>query len=243
MTVGQIAVPIARALSQMAAHPAVLSLSVTATYPVATAELLVDVGLPSRWKAEGASPNGVRAVEPVTVLFCVGFPATAPRFFLRPDFDRSHPHIQPRSAVGLPEPCISAVAPDELVRARGIHGLLDQLALWLERAARVELIAPTQGWEPTRRDHIDDIVVVDTEWLPTLPKRDAETRVSVLSPPPIVQKITLSSSAATSPAAARTIAIERRASMSFLPSTRTATLSPCPCIGSGKTPRASAISL
>jgi len=69
------------------------------------------------------------------------------------------------------------VAPDELLRARGIHGLLDQLALWVERAARVELIAPTQGWEPTRRDHIDDLVVVDSAWLSTLPNRDAETRV------------------------------------------------------------------
>lgn len=172
-----IAVPVARALNQMAAHPAVRSLRVMATEPVATVELLIDAGLPSRWKAEGASPNGVRAEEPVTVRFGAGFPAAAPRFYLRSDFDRSHPHIQPRSAIGLPEPCISAVSPDELLRARGIHGLLDQLALWLERAARVELIAPTQGWEPTRRDHIDDIVVVDTGWLPTLPKRDAETRI------------------------------------------------------------------
>lgn len=170
------AVAVARALNQMAAHPAVRSVRVTATEPVTTAQMLVDAGLPSRWKADGASPNGVRAEEPITVRFGAGFPATAPRFFLRPDFDRSHPHIQPRSAIGLPEPCISAVAPEELLRARGIHGLLDQLALWLERAARVELIAPTQGWEPTRRDCFDDIVVVDTAWLPTLPKRDAETR-------------------------------------------------------------------
>lgn len=177
MDLRRIAVPVARALYQMVAHPAVRSLRIIATEPATTAELLVDAGLPSRWKADGASPNGVRAEEPITVHFGAGFPATAPHFYLRPDFDRSHPHIQPRSAIGLPEPCISAVAPDELVRARGIHGLLDQLALWLDRAARVELIAPTQGWEPTRRDHIDDIVVVDTAWLPTLPKRDAETRI------------------------------------------------------------------
>jgi len=161
----------------MAAHPAITSVSVTATKPVTTAELVVDARLPSRWKAEGASPNGVRAAEPITVLFDDGFPASAPRFYLRPDFDRSHPHIQPRSAVGFPEPCISAVAPAELLQARGIHGLLDQLVLWLERAARVELIAPTQGWEPARRDHIDDIIVVDSTWLTSLPKRDAETRV------------------------------------------------------------------
>ena len=177
MAFAPIPVPVARALKQMAAHPAIISFRVTATDPVMTAELLVDACLPSRWKAEGASPNGVRAAEPVTVLFGVGFPATAPRFYLRPDFDRSHPHIQPGSAVGLPEPCISAVAPAEMLRARGIYGLLDQLTLWLERAARVELIAPTQGWEPTRRDRIDDIVVVDTAWLGTLPKREAETRI------------------------------------------------------------------
>lgn len=177
MGAAAISVPVARAVRQMAAHPAVVSVGILSSGTTTVAELQLDARLPSRWKAEGNSPNGVRAVEPVSVHFGPRFPATAPRFFLRPDFDRSHPHIQPLSAIGLPEPCFSAVAPDELLRARGIHGLLDQLALWLERAARVELIAPTQGWEPTRRDHIDDLVVVDSAWLSTLPKRDAETRV------------------------------------------------------------------
>lgn len=168
---------IARALQQIAAHPAVRSLRVIATEPETIVEFLIDAGLPSRWRAAGQSPNHVRAVEPVTARFGSGFPAAAPRFFLRDDFDRSHPHIQPRSAVGLPEPCISAVSLDELLRARGVHGLLDQLVLWLERAARVELIAPIHGWEPTRRDHIDDIVVAAAGWLTALPRRDAETRV------------------------------------------------------------------
>jgi len=172
-----IPIAVVRALRQMSTHPSVISLQVTEAGPTSFAVLQLDTRLPSRWLAEGRSPNGVRATEPVTVRFDPSFPATAPRFFLRPDFDRSHPHIQPRPASQPPEPCLAAVSTDEVQRAQGVHGLLDQLALWLERAARVELIEPKQGWEPTRRDHIDDIIVADAGWLAKLPKRDAETRV------------------------------------------------------------------
>lgn len=177
MTATGMPLSVVRALRQMATHPAVTSLRVAETGAATHAVLQLNARLPSRWQAEGRSPNGVCAVEPVTVRFDANFPATAPRFFLRPDFDRSHPHLQPRPGGQLPEPCLAAVSTDELQRAQGVHGLVDQLALWLERAARVELIAPTQGWEPSRRDHVDDIIVADAEWLPTLPKRDAETRI------------------------------------------------------------------
>jgi Prokaryotic E2 family A len=170
-------IPVARALRQMATHPAVRSLSVTdhGLDTIVTVQLAVQ--LPSRWQALGASPNGVRSVEPITARFDPNFPAAPPRFFLRPDFDRSHPHIQPRPGNELPEPCLSAAPIAELYLARGVHGLLDQLVLWLERAARLELIAFEQGWEPTRRDHLDDIVVADANWLYTLPRRHGEAQV------------------------------------------------------------------
>jgi len=59
------------------------------------------------------------------------------------------------------------------MRSRGIWGLIDQLALWLERAARVQLIDPKQGWEPVRRDSIDDVVVTDSDLLREAVRREA----------------------------------------------------------------------
>jgi hypothetical protein len=47
------------------------------------------------------------------------------------------------------------------MRSQGVSALVDQLSLWLERAARIQLIDPTQGWEPIRRDFVDDIMVAD----------------------------------------------------------------------------------
>ena len=162
MTVVAIGLSVARTLRQIGAHPRVLSVK---PRPDLSSEMFVadvemDAGLPSRWRADGQSPNGVRAVEVVTAIFLRDFPATAPRFFLRKDFDRSHPHLQPVT-LGLPEPCLLNGSTSELMRSQGVCALVDQLSLWLERAARLQLIDPTQGWEPVRRDLIDDIIVAD----------------------------------------------------------------------------------
>jgi len=97
MTVVAIGLSVARAMRQIGAHPRVLSVK---PRPDLSSEMFVadvemDAGLPSRWRADGQSPNGVRSVEVVTAIFLRDFPATAPRFFLRKDFDRSHPHLQP----------------------------------------------------------------------------------------------------------------------------------------------------
>ena len=165
---------VARALRQVGGHPAVRHVEVVSVGEATEAVVEVRVQLGSRWQAAGASPNGVRGIEPVTMRFDRAFPVTAPKFLLRADFNRAHPHLQPRPDDDPPEPCLTAGSPAELMRSRGMHGLVDQLVLWLERAARVELIAPQQGWEPTRRDQIDDIVVLDGEWLRQLPGRESE---------------------------------------------------------------------
>jgi Prokaryotic E2 family A/ThiF family len=161
---GEAAIPIAilRALRHLEAHPRILSAKPVPALSseVFVAEIEVDSALPSRWRAAGQSPNGVKSVETVAVIFPPEFPAAAPRFFLRADFDRSHPHLQP-VVHGLPEPCLLNGSTSELMRSQGICALADQLALWLERAARVQLIDPVQGWEPVRRDHIDDIIIAD----------------------------------------------------------------------------------
>src|SRR5579862_3149753 len=119
---GEAAIPIAilRALRQLEAHPRILRAKSAPglTGDLFMAEVDVDSGLPSRWRADGQSPNGVRAVETVTTIFPPDFPAAAPKFFLRVDFDRSHPHLQP-VVHGLPEPCLLNGSTSELMRSRG----------------------------------------------------------------------------------------------------------------------------
>jgi len=63
-------------------------------------------------------------------------------------------------------------SPLELIRSRGIVGLVDQLAEWIERAAMVRLIDPRHGWEPTRRDGVDDLVILDSAWVRGLQERE-----------------------------------------------------------------------
>jgi hypothetical protein len=128
--------------------------------------------LPNSWRATGESPSGVRAVEPVTFFFGPNYPLSAPLIRLRQDFNRDHPHLLPSDPADPPEPCLIAGSPRELLRTHGILGLVEQLAEWLERAAFVQLIDPNQGWEPTRRDHIQDVVIADSRWLTELPTRE-----------------------------------------------------------------------
>lgn len=132
----------------------------------------VDTGLGSRWQAEGASPNGVFAVEPVTIQFSEHYPNRCPEVALRHDFDRSHPHLLPGSPDQPPRPCYIDGHPHDFLRLRGMHGVMSQLASWLEKAAAAELIDPSQGWEPVRRDRLDDYVEVDADTLRALVTKD-----------------------------------------------------------------------
>jgi hypothetical protein len=167
-------IAIARALRLIRAHDAVVSVVVekeTAGGVLATVEIKTE--LPSEWRAAGKSPSGVRKIEPVTFRFGPRYPIQPPDIRLRADFDHSHPHLQPGSADELPEPCLFAGSPRELLRLRGILGLVEQLADWLDKAATLDLIDPKQGWEPVRRDHIEDVIVSDGAWLKSLARTDA----------------------------------------------------------------------
>ncbi|HLY65727.1 MAG TPA: hypothetical protein VKU60_09345, partial [Chloroflexota bacterium] len=128
-------------------------------------EVGVRVALPNAWNADGASPTGVRVVEPVAFVFPQEYPLRAPRLFLRRDFDRSLAHVQPGSLKNSPEPCIVDGLLSELLQERGLFGILEQLALWLENAALGRLIDPAQGWEPVRRDTLHDTIVADSAHL------------------------------------------------------------------------------
>lgn len=173
---GALEQPVLRALRLIEAHPAVVQVTAVRSTPDdgfirATVEIRTEMA--NGWRAAGVSPSGVREVEPVSFTFSKSFPLFAPRITLRTDFNRSHPHLQPSSLEHDPEPCLVAGSPRELMRLRGMEGLLEQLVLWLDKAATAELIDPKQGWEPVRRDYLDDLIVADASWLTSLPTLDS----------------------------------------------------------------------
>lgn len=121
--------------------------------------------MPFKYRAVGRSPNDVRNTETVTVHFRPDYPWSAPRFYLRDDFDRQLPHIQPGRKSRPPEPCLVDGLLDEYFYEAGLLALVEQLCDWLEKAAKQQLINRTQGWEPTLRHQLLDEFVADAEHL------------------------------------------------------------------------------
>lgn len=134
----------------------------------------IRLGLPLPWMAEGSSPNGVWAVEPVVFSFPPDFPVHAPKIRLRDGFDRSLAHIQPGSPEEPIYPCVYEGNLDELLQAEGLWSIINQTVNWLEKAALGQLIDPEQGWEPVRRDNLKHLVVIDSDRIRSLvsPKRE-----------------------------------------------------------------------
>jgi proteasome lid subunit RPN8/RPN11 len=134
----------------------------------------IKLGLPFQWLAQGQSPNGVLAIEPVTFSFPPTYPVHAPTVMLRDDFNRSLAHVQPGVVNGSVFPCIYEGNIDELMHSEGLVAIVDQVITWLENAALNKLIDPQQGWEPVRRDSLKDIVIADTQYLRELVSRQEE---------------------------------------------------------------------
>ena len=144
------------AIHELLAHPAMADAVVSR----GNGEMILDVscalGFGSRWLAAGESPFGVRPSEPVRFTFSRTYPRSAPKVTLRPDFRRDHPHVQPWLEDGRVVPCLVDGRVSEFVASRGLYALADQLKAWLLKAATGELMDLAQGWEPTRRDDVED---------------------------------------------------------------------------------------
>jgi len=158
---------IARTRRIVAAHPSVTGVAdVRRDTETGAWEIEVAVRL-----ADGQSPNGVRAVETVTLWFPGTYPLRAPTVYLREDFDRSLAHVRPGGLATRPRPCLFDGDVTELLQRRGIAAILNQLVQWLERAALDQLIDPEQGWERVRRDDLVDFVIADAAALRALVSR------------------------------------------------------------------------
>lgn len=128
-------------------------------------EAMFDTNLPSRWLKAGVNPDGVRSSESVEVYFPVGYPSKAPLFTLRTDFNPNLPHINPHSKGKRVPPCILAGSNLELLHSEGLFSLISQMAEWLKNAGRQSLINLAQGWEPMRRDQVQDHIFLEPESL------------------------------------------------------------------------------
>lgn len=128
-------------------------------------EIGVKLDLLIHWISAGQSPNGVLVEEPVTMVFPAAFPLKAPKIFLREGFDCSLAHVSPTGPGQRGEPCLIFGNLDEFHQREGMAGILNQLKLWLENAARGTLISPNHGWEPTWRNACSDILVADAAFL------------------------------------------------------------------------------
>ncbi|MCF7965139.1 MAG: Mov34/MPN/PAD-1 family protein [Methylobacter tundripaludum] len=159
-------IAVKEAIGQILAHPSVGN---AATDPSEdsngnwTIEINMIVPLPRDAIDEGIATTGVREIEWVRIVFPASFPAHAPRFFLRADFNRAHPHINPGKQGELVSPCIYEGRLDDLLHEPDwINGIINQLADWLSKAATGELLdCSGQGWEPIRRDSVAGSIVTD----------------------------------------------------------------------------------
>jgi hypothetical protein len=158
---------IVRALLLIQKHPQVRRIGTPVKSEGGAMEIDVDfeVSLPQDWRVVGSSPNGVRHVETVRFHFPSIYPLDAPLLSLRPDFDRSHPHVLPRLLDNRVLPCIAEISLADLLHKEGLRGILNQTALWLDNAAFGTLMNREQGWEPARRDELPHSITADVEAL------------------------------------------------------------------------------
>ena len=168
MLCAEVRYAVRRALDLISEHPEVRAVGpaeLDKTSGIVTVEATFAVNLPSEWRGRGESPSGVRLQEEVRFEFPSGFPLNPPELSLREDFSRNLPHMQPWLVDGRPAPCIYDGELAELLHMEGMAGILNQTAVWLERAALGTLIDPDQGWEPVRRDSFRHVVIADADFL------------------------------------------------------------------------------
>lgn len=152
------------AVKQLRQHPSVSNVSVREREGggvIVSADF--DTNLASTWRAKGESPTGVRPIETVEYKFPPDYPQRAPIPTLRPDFNRSLPHIDPHRQGERVPPCVIFGSALEVLHNEGVYRLYDQMAVWLENAAEGKLIDNGPGWEPMRRDECVDYLQVDVD--------------------------------------------------------------------------------
>lgn len=136
---------------------------------VATLFLNLAVEMPTHWQAQGSAPNGVLPTERVNVVLGRDYPWRCPSFSLRKDFPRDLAHLTPGSATLNPSPCLVDGNLDEFFHQHGllelgIGAIVNQMGIWLGRAAIGTLMNAEQGWEPVMRQGLPDRLIIDADF-------------------------------------------------------------------------------
>ena len=160
-----------RAVSIFNEHPAVVRVTeptFNSSDEYVSVNVTFEISLFSEWRKKGESPSGVRRFEEIQFLFSNAYPINPPLALLRTGFGRNFPHMLPRTFNNHPLPCIFDGNLTELLHREGIGAIVDQMYLWLDRAATRTLIDSEQGWEPVRRDTLENSVIADAKFLQDL---------------------------------------------------------------------------
>jgi len=147
-------------------HPSIVSLNNPSSPKKGqyTFTATFNVNLPGTYDLKGITPEGVQKEEPVDFEFSDNFPYRAPKIYLRDNFPRNFPHINPSQKRVIP--CVYDGNLSELLQQpKWFDAILDQITDWLEQAAAGSLINPSQGWEPMRSDNFDGFVNYDLNYL------------------------------------------------------------------------------
>jgi hypothetical protein len=153
-----------RAVAEISRHPSCAISGVQSTETgVLLVELEISVGFGSRLQAAGVGANGVRPIEPATLIISSDYPAGGVMVRLRPDFERHLPHMLPTPSGTPPAPCVVDEFSGDYLLRHGMSAFLDQIVLWLLKTAEDRLIDAQQGWEPTRRDEKEATFVADAQ--------------------------------------------------------------------------------
>ena len=132
--------------------------------------VVLDVEMTLAFRARGRSDTGVAKHERVEIMIGPDYPWQCPRFYLRNDFPTALPHLIPGRGSIPPQPCLIDGSVGEFfshfgLLEVGVIYLLDQMAIWLARAAAGQLMDPQQGWEPLPRHDVTDDIVLDTDFV------------------------------------------------------------------------------
>lgn len=168
---------VARAAKIMAEYPMISNIEVVPSgdASIVTFDLAVDI--PSKTKAAGITKSGVKSVEPIYMTFPKDYPELAPVVSLREDFPIETPHFTPGNDDLRPRPCLVQEVMDEYHMAVGLPGVLNQLIVWMDKAAKGKLVDNTSGWEPTYRIASDHRIFLDSQALVRLAEGDSGSRL------------------------------------------------------------------
>ncbi|RUV80973.1 hypothetical protein EOA88_20795, partial [Mesorhizobium sp. M5C.F.Ca.IN.020.14.1.1] len=90
-------------------------------------------------------------------------------FTLRKGFPRNLHHLTPGSENVCPTPCLVDGNQDEYFNQHGlielgIGAIVNQMGVWLGRAAIGTLMDPDHGWEPVMRQGLPDRLIIDADF-------------------------------------------------------------------------------